>query len=102
MKSATADQQLTKLAEKVKVSLPLPTPAVLSVKVKKDPPAATAINTLNTSQSSADGDERTFKCDQEGCFSSFKTRSSLRDHQKGRNGSINVQLFLIVFNFSAF
>lgn len=106
MKSATAEQQLNKLAEKVKVILPppLPTPPVAAlVKFKKEPlPQATAINVLNTSASSADGEERVFKCDHEGCFSSFKTRSSLRDHQKGKLSSSNRLLLLIIFHFSAF
>lgn len=73
-------QQLTKLIEKVKVELPLPpSPAV---KVKKEPPATiTAI--VYTAPSSADDEDRVFRCEQFGCLSSFKTRSSLRDHQKG-------------------
>jgi hypothetical protein len=28
------------------------------------------------------GEERIFKCEHEGCTSSFRTRSSLKDHQK--------------------
>lgn len=82
MKTANAEQQLNKLADKVKESLPpvvlLTTPKV----VKKEPPVATAIHVLNTSAD--DGEERVYKCEQEGCFSSFKSRSSLRDHQKGK------------------
>jgi hypothetical protein len=35
----------------------------------------------------ADGEDRTFKCEQEGCSSTFKSRSSLRDHQKGKKRS---------------
>lgn len=82
MKTATAEQQLNKLAEKTKIALPtLPTPP----KIKKDPlPPVAASNLLNSSLSTADGEERVFRCDHEGCFSSFKTRSSLRDHQKGK------------------
>lgn len=33
-------------------------------------------------QESNDVVDRVFKCEHEGCTSSFKTRSSLRDHQK--------------------
>lgn len=75
-------QQLTKLAEKVKLEMPLPpSPAV---KVKKEPPATiTAI--VNSAPLSADDEDRVFRCEQDGCPSSFKTRSSLRDHQKGES-----------------
>lgn len=73
MRSANAETlQIAKLAEKVKVEEPPP-------KVKKE----VAVPVLNTSVSSVEGDDRMFRCEQEGCFSSFKTRSSLRDHQKG-------------------
>lgn len=73
MRSANAETvQIAKLAEKVKVVEPPP-------KVKKEVAAV-----VNTSVSSVDGEDRMFRCEQDGCFSSFKTRSSLRDHQKGR------------------
>lgn len=78
-------QQLTKqVAEKVKVELPSPpSPAV---KVKREPPATiTAIANVTD-----DDEDRVFRCEQEGCPSSFKTRSSLRDHQKGWFQSINM------------
>lgn len=75
MRSANAETlQIAKLAEKVKVVEPPP-------KVKKEVVAA---QVLNTSVSSVDGEDRMFRCEQDGCFSSFKTRSSLRDHQKGK------------------
>lgn len=73
MRSAANQQQLNKSATKVAELAPAPSPPVL--KIKKEPPAV-----LNTS---TDDDERTFRCDHEGCLSGFKTRSSLRDHQKG-------------------
>lgn len=74
-------QQLTKLAEKVKVEMPLPpSPAV---KVKKEPPATVTAISVNSAPLSADDEDRVFRCEQDGCLSSFKTRSSLRDHQKG-------------------
>lgn len=76
-------QQNDKLAAE-KVTRNLPLPPVTPVKVKREAPAtATVVNVVHTSQSSADDEERVFKCEQEGCYSSFKTRSSLRDHQKG-------------------
>jgi KRAB domain-containing zinc finger protein len=37
---------------------------------------------LTMSQVNVDQNERIFKCEHEGCTSSFRTRSSLRDHQK--------------------
>lgn len=75
MRSANAETlQIAKLAEKVKVVEPPP-------KVKKEVVEAPV---MNNSVSSADGEDRMFRCEQEGCFSSFKTRSSLRDHQKGK------------------
>ncbi len=46
-------------------------PLVTNVKIKKD---------LNASD--ANEDEKMFKCEHEGCTSSFKSRSSLKDHQK--------------------
>lgn len=64
--------QIAKLAEKQKAEEPLPT-------VKKE------VTTYVTNSSpSVDGEDRVFKCEHEGCASSFKTRSSLRDHQKGK------------------
>lgn len=86
MKNATAQQQLGKLAEKLKVEPVETTPAkvTLPVKVKKEAPAATSVSVLNTSID--DDGERIYKCEQEGCFGSFKSRSSLRDHQKGELG----------------
>lgn len=69
-----------------KFSAPLPpSPVVPVVKVKKEPPPAVVITALN----SFTEEERSFRCEHEGCFSSFKTRSSLRDHQKG-NKNFNV------------
>jgi hypothetical protein len=82
MRSANTEQQLSKLAEKVKAAMPSQTPAAVKV-VKKTPPSATVIEVQSASQQSGDDEDRVFKCDQEGCFSSFKTRSSLRDHHKG-------------------
>lgn len=73
MRSAANQQQLSKVATKVAEPAPPPPPVL---KIKKEPPAV-----LN---SSSDDDKRTFVCDYEGCLSGFKTRSSLRDHQKGK------------------
>lgn len=41
--------------------------------VKKEPVVDTSF---------IDGEERIYRCEHEGCSSSFKTRSSLKDHQK--------------------
>lgn len=79
MRNAANQQQLNKTAPKVAEPAPAPPPPVL--KIKKEPPAV-----LNTS---SDDDRRTFMCDYEGCLSGFKTRSSLRDHQKGEKISKN-------------
>lgn len=81
MRSAANQQQLSKVAPKVAEPAPAPPPVL---KIKKEPPAV-----LNTS---SDDDRRTFMCDYEGCLSGFKTRSSLRDHQKGNKSSNQIRI----------
>lgn len=76
-------RQSAKLAEKVK-DISLPTHPL--IKFKKEPTASTAPIVMTTQlNTSADDEERIYKCEQAGCFSSFKSKSSLRDHQKGLN-----------------
>jgi hypothetical protein len=72
MRVANAETlQNAKLAEKPKPPEP---------PVKKE---VAVVPTAISVTSSLDGEERTFRCEHEGCASSFRTRSSLRDHQKG-------------------
>ncbi|CRL05354.1 CLUMA_CG017962, isoform A [Clunio marinus] len=78
MKSLNAEKQLNKTDEKLKTNLPLPAPVVVAVK-EEMPATVTVINSILLG---GDGDERIFKCLQDGCSSRFKSRSSLRDHQK--------------------
>lgn len=45
----------------------------IGVVVKKEPSVTSDVN---------DNSDRVFRCEYEGCTSSFRTRSSLKDHQK--------------------
>jgi hypothetical protein len=75
MKIANAQtQEIAKLAVKQEAEEPQPI-------VKKEKEVTV---TAVTSLSSQDGEDRVFRCEHDGCTSSFKTRSSLRDHQKGK------------------
>lgn len=85
MKAAEAQQELKKLEKKIENEMEkqnvLPAnPLVRNVqnstkaKAEKEPAESTAL--------AADSEERLFRCEQEGCTSSFRTRSSLKDHQK--------------------
>lgn len=78
MRSQNSEQQQNKLAAKVTAL-----PALPAVKAEKEAPATVTTNFNNSPQADGSGEERVFKCEQHGCLSSFKTRSSLRDHQKG-------------------
>lgn len=55
---------------------------LVAPEVKISTNATVTTNLKRESQEPADKGERIYKCEQEGCTSSFRTRSSLRDHQK--------------------
>lgn len=91
-KAALEQEQKSKLAEKEKEVKPeSPSP-----EVKVDPLTTVAI-TQQFLSTSTDGDERVFVCHHDGCVSSFKTRSSLRDHQKGK-----FDLSVVLFSLNIF
>lgn len=100
IKNAAKEQELkSKLAEKVIDAKPTPPSSDTSSKAVQEK-VTEAIVQLSTSTD--DGDERGFRCDHDGCVSTFKTRSSLRDHQKGElilkfpmSSSTNMQSFSV-------
>lgn len=81
MKKANAIQQSTKAAVKAKEEITLLS-ILPALKIKREPQATAAV-VMSVLNVSADDEDRIYKCEQPGCFSSFKSRSSLRDHQKG-------------------
>lgn len=70
MRKMNDEHQHNKSIEKVHV-----------VKVKQEPELPPPTPTLVLENSF---EERVFQCDYEGCTSNFKSRSSLRDHLKGK------------------
>lgn len=96
MKKANALQQSTKPAVKAKEETILTLPAI---KIKKEAQASPAL-TMTVLNTSPDDEERIYKCEQAGCFSSFKSRSSLRDHQKGLSLHRDLSYSTFAINFS--
>jgi hypothetical protein len=92
LKNATAGQPTTKVPVKAKSTVPTPVPAPEIVKE----PTFVVKSPVPSSVGADEEEDRVYRCDQDGCFSSFKTRSSLRDHQKGTvAGPNHVDLYLI-------
>lgn len=83
MKAAEAQEGLKKLEGKIESELEkqMIVPANNSL-VRNVQNSSTRFKEKDPLDSAAYDDDRVFACDHEGCIRSFRTRSSLRDHQK--------------------